>query len=572
MIRLIQRWRGLLRAVAVGAALGLGFWGWSLAKPPAQASLFSDTITNLFRTLQLITLQFPPAMDSPIPWQLSLARFLLPAVALLETWRLVLGSVRSQARLVLLGLRPGHVIIAPGPGGAASALLRQITARGVSAVAIMDGTNKDVVTQYENAAVAVIRGDPRLAETWESARVDAASMVFVAQSTDVENLNIAVSVSAALERYPASRHPSLVVALDSDILAEQVDLALDRAATPPSLRFQRLSIDEEATRPLFLAPPLPTLKADRLAPSRIVIVGLGPGARAMLRTALTLGQDSASSGPHITVLAPEADMMAEPILAAGFLPHFAATIELIPLQMAWGTIDDDVLMRALDGVDAPTLTAICLDDEIAIGAAIGVARFAAVQGWQDGSIAVHQSQEDRLLSMLARLDNLPGHKRLLPFGGILPDGTVARLMKEKPEKLPRAIHADYVRSLGDGAQAVTADWAALGETYRRASRAAAEHMSVKLASLGYTLKPGMPNNFQFSDGEIDSLARMEHRRWVAERLLRGWRLGPRNNERRRHPDLVPFDELPQSSQAKTRAAMRALPAVAGAANLAVVEG
>jgi hypothetical protein len=386
------------------------------------------------------------------------------------------------------------------------------------------------VAQYENASISVIRSNPRDLETWEAARAKSASMVFIAQASDVESPNVAVSVANVLERYPSARPPAVIVALESDLLVKQVDGALEKVGAMANLRFQHLSIDEESTRPLFLLPALSTLKSDLTVPSHILIIGLGPGARAVLRAALTLGQGVPNSGPHVTVLASEAEFNAEPMLAADFMPPFVATTRKYPLKLAFDCVDEDALGAALEGLPSPTLTAICLGDELAIGTEIAVAGLASIQGWTNGSIAVHQSQEDRLLSMLAHLESLPGHERLRSFGGILPGGTVPRLMKEELELLPHAIHSHYVRSLGEGQRAVTSDWTKLGETCRRASRPASEHMTIKFASLGYVIRPGNPGGFQHSEDEIDGLARMEHRRWVAERLLRGWRLGRRDDD------------------------------------------
>ena len=39
------------------------------------------------------------------------------------------------------------------------------------------------------------------------------------------------------------------------------------------------------------------------------------------------------------------------------------------------------------------------------------------------------------------------------------------------------------------------------------------------------------------------LLKAEHNRWWSERLLGDWWLGARDNERRLHPNLVPFEEL-----------------------------
>jgi hypothetical protein len=40
-----------------------------------------------------------------------------------------------------------------------------------------------------------------------------------------------------------------------------------------------------------------------------------------------------------------------------------------------------------------------------------------------------------------------------------------------------------------------------------------------------------------------TLLKSEHNRWWAERLLGDWRVGKRDNAKRLHPNLVPFDEL-----------------------------
>jgi hypothetical protein len=51
------------------------------------------------------------------------------------------------------------------------------------------------------------------------------------------------------------------------------------------------------------------------------------------------------------------------------------------------------------------------------------------------------------------------------------------------------------------------------------------------------------------------MSEMEHGRWNAERLLAGWKLGPRDDDAKRHPDLVPWRELPLATREYDRAPM-----------------
>jgi hypothetical protein len=50
----------------------------------------------------------------------------------------------------------------------------------------------------------------------------------------------------------------------------------------------------------------------------------------------------------------------------------------------------------------------------------------------------------------------------------------------------------------------------------------------------------------FLDQLVERLAENVHEVWARGRLAEGWRLGPqRNDDTKEHPNLVPFDELPE---------------------------
>jgi RyR domain len=59
------------------------------------------------------------------------------------------------------------------------------------------------------------------------------------------------------------------------------------------------------------------------------------------------------------------------------------------------------------------------------------------------------------------------------------------------------------------------------------------------------------------------LARNTHDTWALQRLSEGWRYGPqRNDETKEHPDLIPYNELPESEKEYDRnTAMQTLNAI-----------
>lgn len=61
----------------------------------------------------------------------------------------------------------------------------------------------------------------------------------------------------------------------------------------------------------------------------------------------------------------------------------------------------------------------------------------------------------------------------------------------------------------------------------------------------------------------ERLAKNTHDVWAQERMAQGWRFGhERNDARREHPSLIPYEELPESEKVYDRnTAIQALKAV-----------
>jgi RyR domain/PAS fold len=68
--------------------------------------------------------------------------------------------------------------------------------------------------------------------------------------------------------------------------------------------------------------------------------------------------------------------------------------------------------------------------------------------------------------------------------------------------------------------------------------------------------------FVFSDAETEFLAEKEHERWVEERLKKGWVYGKdRDDLRKIHGCIIPWEQLSETQRQKDKNAMSALPAI-----------
>ena len=145
--------------------------------------------------------------------------------------------------------------------------------------------------------------------------------------------------------------------------------------------------------------------------------------------------------------------------------------------------------------------------------------------------------------------------------------------------LALAIHEDYVRRRkADGSlphdDPALRSWEKLPESLRASSRDQAVDIARKLASIGCEAvlsEEGRSRAVEFEPDELEMLARMEHARWVEDRLRQGWRLGPRRDiAGKRSPYLVPWDELSEEVRDLDRDSVRAIPRLVAELGLSIV--
>jgi hypothetical protein len=115
-------------------------------------------------------------------------------------------------------------------------------------------------------------------------------------------------------------------------------------------------------------------------------------------------------------------------------------------------------------------------------------------------------------------------------------------------------------------------WLGLIEEFRWSSRFSADHVAVKLRAIGFDLCEG-DNKDTERDGldrelaaaieaNLEMLMKLEHRRFVIERLLDGWLYSdPTAKPKRLNSTLVPYDDLPSKEKRKDESIVNSIPAI-----------
>jgi serine phosphatase RsbU (regulator of sigma subunit) len=148
------------------------------------------------------------------------------------------------------------------------------------------------------------------------------------------------------------------------------------------------------------------------------------------------------------------------------------------------------------------------------------------------------------------------------------------------KKLARAIHSGYLRELrtrhrktnnlgfyspGMSGEKYVSDFDNLPDEIKLSNIDNAAHIPIKLLSIGYNLRPVKkgykPFALHLSSEEIETMAIVEHIRWSWEKRLNGWTFGSLKDEKKRtHPSLIPYEKLSESEKEKDRELVKLIPA------------
>jgi RyR domain len=150
------------------------------------------------------------------------------------------------------------------------------------------------------------------------------------------------------------------------------------------------------------------------------------------------------------------------------------------------------------------------------------------------------------------------------------------LLGASREVLGQAIHARYLADQKDTKSAddlAMQPWETLQEDLRESNRQQADDIAAKLHRIGCGMLPVRgrdPALITFTDEEVETMAEMEHARWMTERRLAGWVYDPeRDVAQKRTPHLVPYAELSEDAKKWDRDSVRAIPQVLALAKFEV---
>ena len=612
--RLAGRWRDIAwPAIGIlwSAALILGYIGF--ARNAAALGQPRSPLDLAYLTLQLIPMN-SGAVEPPVPWELNVARLLVPALAAYTLWRAAAVLFREQLAALRLWRWRDHVVIC-GLSRKGWLLARGFLDRGERVVVIEEDEHNDLIEPCRERGAVVLLGDATDPALLHKAAMPRARRVIAVTADDGVNAEIAVRVQALAREASASSfnlHPSTfmrVQALAREAAARQprrdpltctvhlVDPRLCELARARELsmeegapfRLELFNVFESGGRLMWEA-----YRGERDgAPEHILVVGLGRLGESLVVHAVRerywrADEADAAAGPEegpgtaalprsasdavarlrITVIDEEAGWKCRALEQR--YPKLAAACDLAPLEMdvRWPEFEAGAFLEEGPGYPAVSAIFVCFDDD-SLGLATALALGHRLRERQV-PVIVRMAEAGGLAALIqpGAGDGM-GFANLHAFGLLDHTCSPEVILGGTHQLLARAIHEGYVRrGLTAGETLETnpslAPWEELPEDLRQSNFAQADFIGAHLHALGYELEPLTDWDaaaLSFSEEEVERLAQMEHERFVAERLAAGWLAAPDAKDLRgkASPSLGPWADLPEDIKERDRATVRRIP-------------
>jgi TrkA-N domain/RyR domain len=517
------------------------------------------------------------------PISLVLAQYLLPAIAIIAAAKLFLLNLRRDIRVAFARQSSNHTIVC-GLGETGRNVVDNLRSAGERVVAIdLDGDQPNA-RSCEHAGVPVIKGDATVATTLALAGLSRARALVATTGNDTINFEIALRASHARELAKATANK---LAIHPEIRADWFlnGIVHHQRATlgSPSVEMRPFNQYENAARLLYRSSAFARRRDSFAATApHIIMIGLDRMGREILAHGIRIALAVPGALPRITIVDTRGEAAAAPFFAIHRGVRDVADINVIETALGDDAAGWNQLNAVLEKEDITAVIVALPDDDSSLAVALRIRRYLDEYQHLTTPVLARLRERQKLGEFTANLERVgPLRHRFIPFGDLAYLTSATLLFEQRLDSVARAhhdIYRDLVRRGRDGAahgspEHTVADlpWERLPEIYKQSNRNFADHVPVKLRAAGLRMRAAKaPRPIPLSDDEVERLAMIEHWRWTVERRMAGWTQGAERDEiRRRHPALVPWEALPEAVREQNRAPMRLLPQLVAAANLEI---
>ncbi len=531
-----------------------------------QAGTERNFLDLLFHSIKIFGMDIIDDYPSPLPWQLETARWLAPAVLVYTAIKAILYFVRRELKSAFASYYRNHAIVS-GLNDRSRHLISDLLTNGGKVIVITSIPHAWKLDKVEKEGAVIIEGDLTSRTFLRHINAARAKYLIFVDDNDEKNVADAIAVNDYLAVSGKHRHQLLYTHISDDLKLDEIS-GLHLLDGLPLTKKDDLNCEirifsayERASRLIFNK-----YSPDRFvkvtSPSdpqvRVAVIGSGSLAQSMIIRFARLGHFANLKKMQVCLFQEEPSMASR--LERSFRP-IRQFIDLDLVNEPYDLFDAEKFEQLTGKAGFSAVYLLCESDAAAAGI---LNKLSKTDTGMKINVIVALNDPDGMLNRWLTEKHF-GNITLHKFNVTDETFTKKGLILEELDRLAMVVHEDYLskqKSL-DPERDSHKPWRLLPVDFRNQNRDQADHLGVKLRAIGYDLDDS-PASVVIAPEQAELLAWMEHNRWWAHMALSGWTLSQqRDDSRKKHTDLVPYDQLADRTKRYDRDAVENIPLLLG---------
>lgn len=527
-----------------------------------EAGTEKGSLDLVYYSIKTFGMDIIDGCPSPLPWQLETARWLAPAVLIYTAIKAILYLVRREIKSAFVAHYRNHVIVA-GLSDNSRHLVSDLLAHGERVIVVGAIPHAWKLDQVEKAGAIIIDGDLTSKSFLRYLGAARARFFVFVDENDEKNVADAIAVYKYLAVSGKGRHQMLYTHISDDLKLDEIrglHLLEDQSTANKAdlnCEIRIFSACERATRIIFnkYSPDRFTrVTSPSDAEVRVAVIGSGSLTQSMIIRFARLGHFANLKKMQICLFQEGTSMVSR--LERSFR-HLRKFVDIEMIDEPHDLFDAEEFER-LNSIALFSAVYLLCENDAAAASILNKLSKIDTEIKMNVILALNDAG-----GMLTRWVTEKNFENITLYKFNVTDETFTKkgLILEELDKLAVVIHEDYLskkKSL-DPARASHRPWRLLPVDFRNQNRDQADHLGVKLRAIGYDLEDDT-SSVVISPEKAELLARMEHNRWWAHMALSGWTLNEKKDDlKKRHTDLIPYEQLPDETKQYDRDAVENIP-------------
>ncbi|MGD9898959.1 MAG: RyR domain-containing protein [Calditrichaceae bacterium] len=532
------------------------------------AGIERNMLDLAFQSMKIFGMEFVDEFASPLPVQLEIARWLAPLVVLYTAAKAIIYFVRREFRSLLIKFNNDHIIIT-SLNDKSRFLINDLLAKNEKVIVVASIDSPGKLDLIEKDGAILIEGSISDQRFLKNIAAHKARYMMFMEDDDEKNISSAISVYQFLEKYGKDKIQTLFVHVADDLkLNELKELSFfEEFASGKNINevcdIRIFSMNERTSRILFnkYSPDIFTpVHSSDAAQLHVALFGSNDLTQSMIIRLARLGRYANLKKLKITLFH-EGDRIVNKLKNS--FPALNQLIDLDLIDAPLDMFDIEIFDKIHIGHPFSSAYILCKDDALS---SYILNKLSKTKSENKIDVIIGLMNPDGILNKWytgRMLEKINLHK----FNLIEESFTKNAIISEEIDKLAMIIHQDYLSKLKkrDPAKLSHQDWAALPVDFKNQNREQADHLYVKLRAMNCeALLSGQEKGKSVSISNdspfMELLAEMEHDRWQAHMLLNGWTYNKtRDDQKKYHTDLVPYNQLSEEVKDWDRNAIANMP-------------